>query len=156
MSTTPSHRRVIGKTLPLVRASSFKTALRCAPAAPQTTFAAEQMIDELAYAAKMDPLAFRRAEHRRDDRTAVSRWLSVLDAVGEGCELAAAGRGLEPVERQRRDAVAASRSALRKSSLPGVVADIEVNKKTGKIVVKHIYAAQDAGLAVNPALSRTR
>ena len=26
-----------------------------------------------------------------------------------------------------------------------------MNKKTGKITAKHIYAAQDSGLAVNPA-----
>jgi CO/xanthine dehydrogenase Mo-binding subunit len=32
-----------------------------------------------------------------------------------------------------------------------VVADIEVNKKTGKIVVKHLYAAMTPGLTVNPA-----
>jgi CO/xanthine dehydrogenase Mo-binding subunit len=31
-----------------------------------------------------------------------------------------------------------------------VVADIEVNKKTGKIIVKHLYGVQDSGLAVNP------
>ena len=27
-----------------------------------------------------------------------------------------------------------------------------MNKKTGKITVKHVYAAQDAGLTVNPNL----
>ena len=32
------------------------------------------------------------------------------------------------------------------------MADIEVNKKTGKISVLHVYAAQDAGLTVNPNL----
>ena len=32
-----------------------------------------------------------------------------------------------------------------------VVAEIEVNKKTGKILVKHLYAAQDHGFTVNPA-----
>ena len=42
------------------------------------------------------------------------------------------------------------------NSQAGVVADIEVNKKTGKIVVNHIYAAQVAGLSVIPARSRTR
>ena len=32
-----------------------------------------------------------------------------------------------------------------------------MNKKTGKITVKHVYAAQDAGLAVYPeGCSRTR
>ena len=30
------------------------------------------------------------------------------------------------------------------------VADIEVNKKTGKITVKHVYVASDAGLVVYP------
>ena len=30
------------------------------------------------------------------------------------------------------------------------VAEIEVNKETGKILVKHLYGAIDAGLAVNP------
>src|SRR5262249_21176983 len=32
------------------------------------------------------------------------------------------------------------------------VADVEINKRTGAIVVKHVYAAMDCGLAVNPAL----
>jgi nicotinate dehydrogenase subunit B len=32
------------------------------------------------------------------------------------------------------------------------VADVEVNKKTGKITVKHIYAGMDAGLAISPDL----
>jgi nicotinate dehydrogenase subunit B len=32
-----------------------------------------------------------------------------------------------------------------------VVVEIEVNKKTGKILVNHIYAAQDQGLTINPA-----
>jgi nicotinate dehydrogenase subunit B len=31
------------------------------------------------------------------------------------------------------------------------VADIEVNKKTGKIVPKHIYCCVEAGVAINPA-----
>src|SRR5439155_22729335 len=34
----------------------------------------------------------------------------------------------------------------------GVVAEIEVNKKTGKILVKHLYVSQDSGLAISPSL----
>src|SRR6185437_6381253 len=52
------NRRVIGKSLP-VENNFFKTIWLRAPAAPQTTFGYEQMIDELAYAANMDPLQFR-------------------------------------------------------------------------------------------------
>src|SRR5207248_8957115 len=36
-------------------------------------------------------------------------------------------------------------------SYGGAVAEIEVNKETGKVVAKHMYGAIDAGLAVNPA-----
>ena len=32
------------------------------------------------------------------------------------------------------------------------MADVEVNKETGKIAVKHLYGALDAGLTVNPGL----
>ena len=38
------------------------------------------------------------------------------------------------------------------ASRAGTVAHISVNKKTGKISIIHLYAAQDSGLAVNPAL----
>jgi CO/xanthine dehydrogenase Mo-binding subunit len=37
------------------------------------------------------------------------------------------------------------------ASAAAVVADVEVNRKTGKIVARHMYASQDAGLVVNPA-----
>jgi len=37
------------------------------------------------------------------------------------------------------------------NAFPAIVADITVNKKTGKIKVDHLYAAQDAGTTVNPA-----
>ena len=37
------------------------------------------------------------------------------------------------------------------NSFPAIIADITVNKKTGKITVDHLYAAQDAGTTVNPA-----
>ena len=38
------------------------------------------------------------------------------------------------------------------NSLSAVVAEIEVNKRTGKIVAKQLYMSQDAGLAINPGL----
>ena len=38
------------------------------------------------------------------------------------------------------------------SSQVGIVADIEVNKKTGKITVTHLYAAQNNGLTISPGL----
>src|SRR5262249_20212993 len=52
------NRRVTGKSLPLAN-NYFKTSTLRAPQAPQTCFASEQLVDELAYAAKMDPYLFR-------------------------------------------------------------------------------------------------
>ncbi len=37
-------------------------------------------------------------------------------------------------------------------SYGAAVADIEVDRETGEIKVKHVYGAMDAGLVVNPAL----
>jgi nicotinate dehydrogenase subunit B len=138
------NRRVTGKSLPLFDGYLKVGTLR-APGAPQAAFAAEQMVDELAYAAGMDPVEFRRLNLTSD------RWLGVLNAV------AAAARWQPSVANARRQTgnVRTGRGvaiAGFASSYAAVVADIEVNMKTGKIVAKHMYAAQDAGLAINPAL----
>ena len=52
------NRRVIAKSLPLQN-NYFRNAPLRAPNAPQTCFAYEQFVDELAYAAGMDPYQFR-------------------------------------------------------------------------------------------------
>ena len=52
------NRRVVGKSLP-VQDNYFKVTFLRAPNANQSAFAAEQLVDELAHAAKMDPVAFR-------------------------------------------------------------------------------------------------
>ena len=38
------------------------------------------------------------------------------------------------------------------ASWGGAVAEVEVNKRTGRVAVKHLYGAIDAGLVVNPAI----
>jgi nicotinate dehydrogenase subunit B len=38
------------------------------------------------------------------------------------------------------------------NSQAATIADIEVDKKTGKVVVKHIYSGVSAGLIINPSL----
>jgi CO/xanthine dehydrogenase Mo-binding subunit len=138
------NRRVTGKSLPLFNGYLKVTFLR-APLAPQATFASEQFVDELAFAAGMDPLEFRR------QNIADERWLGALNAA------AAAARWQPRVANSHRptgNVVTGRGIAIGgfANSFVGTVAEIEVNKKTGKIVVKHVYGAQDAGLAINPAL----
>jgi CO/xanthine dehydrogenase Mo-binding subunit len=72
-------RRVLAKTQPQYGGSLKTSALR-APNAPQSYFASEQIVDELAHAAGMDPVAFRKVNI---DGTSIlgARWLATLDAV---------------------------------------------------------------------------
>jgi CO/xanthine dehydrogenase Mo-binding subunit len=143
---TVPQRRVLGKTQPGYGGALKISALR-APNAPQSYFASEQIVDELAYAAKMDPIAFRR-QNIDPTTTLGSRWLSVLDAA----TIAAGWKPKVSASNLKSGDVVTGRGfgfGTFASSQTGVVADIEVNKKTGKIVVKHLYISQNNGITVN-------
>jgi CO/xanthine dehydrogenase Mo-binding subunit len=139
-------RRVLAKTQPVYQGSLKTSALR-APNAPQSYFASEQIVDELAYAAKMDPIAFRRLNV--DGSTVLgARWLSVMDAV----TIAAGWKPKVANSTPQSGDVVTGRGfgfGTFASSQVGVVADIEVSKKTGKIVAKHVWVAQNNGVTVN-------
>ena len=93
----------------------------------------------------MDPVAFRQLNMGSDQG-----WLIALDGVAK----AANWQPKVPASNlQSADIVTGRGIALGSeiTSYAGVVADITVNKKTGKITVKHLTAALNAGLAVNPA-----
>ena len=145
------NRTVIGKSLPL-QDNYFKTTFLRAPNAPQSAFAAEQLIDELAYAAKMDPVAFR----LKNIATATSptpdvalRWKNALEGVAKlsNWQPRVAASNLSNANVVTGRGVAFGHFA---NSRVAAVVDIEVNKKTGKITVKHVYVASDAGLVVYP------
>ena len=97
----------------------FKTAPLRAPNAPQTCFAYEQFVDELAHAANMDPYLFRLqnvatlASDQANGLTALTwdRWKNVLTKVGPDGELEAEGRELRQADRATCEPDAASRWA---------------------------------------------
>jgi CO/xanthine dehydrogenase Mo-binding subunit len=138
------NRRVIGKTVPLIN-NYFKTSTMRAPQAPQTVFASEQLIDELAYAAKMDPYEFRLKNISTTDQ---NRWRDVLVGVAKLAnwkpKVAASNLSNANVVTGRGIGLGSYAS-----SQAGVVADIEVNKETGKITVKHAFVTQVSGLGVS-------
>ena len=106
------------------------------------SFASEQLIDRLARLSKIDPVEFRRRNIK------AARWLGVLNAVAEASgwrPRTAATPGDGTVVRGRGVALGTHRA-----SMGGAVADIEVNRRNGTIAVKHIYAALDCGIAINP------
>jgi len=64
-----------------------------APGAPQSHFAGEQLLDEIAYTLKMDPSRALRKQNI-DGSTAIgARWLAALDAAGK---VSSAGRPWPP------------------------------------------------------------
>ncbi len=121
-----------------------------APGAPEAVFAAEQTIDQLAHAAGMDPIAFRLQNIDATQVNGVARWITVLQEVSKAASWKpmVSASSLANGNTVKGRGVAMGGFA---GSFPAVIADITVNKKTGKITVDHLYAAQDAGTTVNPA-----
>jgi CO/xanthine dehydrogenase Mo-binding subunit len=135
------HKRLTGKTLPLFEGYFANGPLRD-PAGPQTSFASEQLIDELAYAANMDPLAFRRLNVGDD------RWLGVLNAAAQAARWKPRVAGSE---KQSGNVVSGRGFAFGRHGSAGMAAavvEITVVRKTGAIAVEHVYNALDAGLAI--------
>jgi CO/xanthine dehydrogenase Mo-binding subunit len=137
------NRRVVSHAIPmlgLLKGSPLRSPLDMA-----LSFASEQAIDELAHAAKLDPLEFRR-KNMGD-----TRWLGVLEAVAQAADwtprLSASRLSDADVVTGRGIAI-----GTHHVSYGAAVAEIEVNKRTGNIVAKHLYGALDCGLTVNPAL----
>jgi CO/xanthine dehydrogenase Mo-binding subunit len=138
-----ANRRILGKAVP----SILKLCPLRAPSCIQPAWAFESMMDELAYAAQMDAYQFRRMHATH------SSWRAVLDAVAKASNwqqrVSASNLSNERIVRGRGIAIAGENHA-NDDVQAGVVAEIEVDRKTGKIVVTHIYGAEDSGVVVNP------
>ena len=155
-----ANRRITVKTLPL-KDNYLKSQYVRTVAATPNFFGSEQMIDELAHAAKMDPLQFQGVKNfsRHQRQHFLRRRHPQHEAVGSTSQklsrrsLTGSRRWRPPIFPARPwFRAAASRSRPTRSSYVGTVADVLVNKKTGKISVKHLYVAFDAGLIINPGL----
>jgi nicotinate dehydrogenase subunit B len=137
------NRRVVSHAVPMV--GLLKGSPLRSPMDMHYSFASEQIIDELAHAARIDPLEFRRRN------IAGERWLGALDAAA-----AAAGWTRRVAASALSDAEVVTGRGIgigtHHVSFGAAVAEIEVNKRTGAIVAKNLYGALDAGLTVNPAL----
>jgi CO/xanthine dehydrogenase Mo-binding subunit len=138
-----ANRRVISHAVPMV--GYLRGAALRSPLDLSFAFASEQTIDELATAVKMDPLEFRRKN------IGDKRWLGVLNAAADAAKWQprVMGASLSNAEVVTGRGIGLGTHHV---SYGAAVADIEFNKRTGNIVVKHVYAAMDCGLAVNPAL----
>jgi CO/xanthine dehydrogenase Mo-binding subunit len=115
------------------------------PQGPQTAFASEQFIDELAYAAGADPIDFRikhlaantrdvdvlqaaKAKWGWDSRVAASKVDKSADVL--------TGRGIA--------------YQFRGEHIGAIITELDVTRKTGKITLKRALMATDVGQVINP------
>ena len=148
-------------SMPLVWETPLRTGNLRDPNGPQITFAAESFIDEMAAAAKADPLEFRMrlltAGTTDDSGFKRARSIAVVKAaadafgwdprpspkpLGAGTGSILTGRGIA--------------YSFRNQTVVAEIAEVEVNRRTGHVWVKRIVCAHDCGLVINPeGLRRT-
>jgi CO/xanthine dehydrogenase Mo-binding subunit len=145
--------------LPLVWETPLRTGNLRDPDGPQVTFASESFIDELAAAAKADPVEFRMrlltAGAGDDSGYKRARSIACLKAAAEkfGWDARSSPRGRGAGEVLGGRGVA---YAYRSQTVVAQIAEVEVNRRTGRIWVKRLVCAHDCGLVINPeALRRT-
>ena len=144
-------------SLPLVWETPLRTGNLRDPNGPQSTFASESFIDELAAAANTDPVEFRLKliAAGKDDDSGFKRARSIAcikaaaeaykwdtrpspKRVGSGEILT--GRGIA--------------YTYRSQTVVAQIAEVEVNRRTGHVWVKRMVCAHDCGLVINPEGAR--
>jgi CO/xanthine dehydrogenase Mo-binding subunit len=160
-SYTIPNRRSTGSVLPLplVWETPLRTGNLRDPDGPQVAFAIESFIDELAAAANADPVEFRlqllQAGTTDDSGFKRARSIACVKAAAEKF-----GWDRRPSPRLRQMGnVMTGRGiayAYRSQTVVAEIAEVEVNRTTGRIWVRRLVCAHDCGLVVNPvALRRT-
>src|SRR5205809_4502824 len=126
----------------LERASPLRTAHLRDPLGAETHFASESFIDEIAHAAGADPVAFR-LKYLKDPRH-ITVIRAAADKAGwtgranpkRGKGNVMTGRGFSYTERG--------------GTVVAVVADVEVDRRSGRVWARKFTVAHDCGLIINP------
>ena len=141
------NRKMSWETIPtlLSKASPLRTSHLRDPLGPQLHFASECFIDECAQAAGADPVAYRLAMLKDP------RHRAVIEAAAKAAGWKAGPPG---ARRETQGAVSVGRGlayAGRGETVVAVVAEVEVDRTTGRIWPRRFAVAHDCGLIVNPA-----
>jgi CO/xanthine dehydrogenase Mo-binding subunit len=144
--------------LPLVSETPLRTGNLRDPNGPQTTFASESFIDELAEAAGVDPVEFRLKLLRDGDEDAQFKRARSLAVVREAA--ATYGWNTRPSPKPLGSgSILTGRGVAycyRGRTVVAEIAEVEVNRETGHVWVKRLVCAHDCGLVINPdGLSNT-
>jgi len=154
--------------LPMIWETPLRTGNLRDPNGPQVTFAFESFIDELAAAAQADPVQFRLdllAASPEDDLFRRARSLAALRAAAEAygwdarpSPKLAAPAGGRPSSRDAGPILTGRGVSYtyRNRTVAAAIAEVEVNRETGRVRAKRLVCAHDCGLVINPeGLRRT-
>ena len=155
------NRRMSGHVvaLPLAWETPLRTGNLRDPDGPQVTFGFESFIDELAAAAKADPVEFRlrmlNAAAADDSGFRRARSIAVIEAAAEayGWERRASPKAAGDARVLAGRGIAYT---YRSQTVVAQIAEVEVDRTTGRVWVKRLVCAHDCGLVINPeGLRRT-
>jgi CO/xanthine dehydrogenase Mo-binding subunit len=126
--------------------SPFFTGPLRSPARFQNTFAHESFMDELASHAKADPVEYR-LRHLSNER--------VIDVLRAASKAANWDTRPSPQPASRKTGLATGRGVAcvayeGDNGYTGIVTEVEVDQDSGKIAVKRVFVAIDAGPISNP------
>jgi nicotinate dehydrogenase subunit B len=140
-----ANKRSAWETIPplLDRGSPLRSSHLRDPVGPQIHFASESFMDELAAATNQDPVEFR-LKHLRSPRD-----IAVIKAAVEKAKW----QTRPSPRRDQTGNVVRGRGmayAARNGTLVAIVAEVEIDRSTGKIWAKKFTVAHDCGLIINP------
>jgi len=140
------NQRVIAALIPWSQdtPTPLRTSNLRAPGDLARTFASESLIDEIAADLKVDPVQLRLRYLKNNKRvtevlvaaTQAAGWKDHVSHSAAGSGSKASGRGIS--------------ISGRDGTVTAAVAEVEVDKSSGEILVKRVTLAHDCGLIVNP------
>jgi nicotinate dehydrogenase subunit B len=140
-----ANKKVGWETIPplIDRSSPLRTSHLRDPVGPQIHFASESFMDEVASALGQDPIEFR-LKHVKDPRDQ-----AVLKAAGQkfGWDTRPSPRKDQTGDKVSGRGIA---YAQRNGTKVAVIAQVEIDRKTGKIFAKKFTVAHDCGQIINP------
>ncbi|HLQ90045.1 MAG TPA: molybdopterin cofactor-binding domain-containing protein [Xanthobacteraceae bacterium] len=143
-----SKRKSSATIAPLLdRASPLRTSHLRDPGGPQSTFAVESFMDELALATNTDPVEFR-LRYLKDARD--------IAVIKRAAEKAGWKPHVGARKRAAGDVLVGQGMAYstRSGTRVALVADVEVNRTTGKVWARRFVVAHDCGQIITPDLLR--
>jgi len=139
------NKRMAWETIPplLDRSSPLRTAHLRDPVGPQIHFASESFIDEVAAAVNADPIEFR-LRHIKEPRD-----IAVIKAAAEKAKW-----DTRPSPRRDQSGNKVSGRGIAYSQRNGtrvaIVAEVDIDRSTGKIWARKFTVAHDCGQIINP------